>query len=540
MSDTIAKIIGMLADDDAETRCAAAMVLARLRPLDDRAVAALRRGLREAPLHARSYFLDALAATRDPRVLPDLIDVLDTRGSVVDMAIGIARDFGGRAVDEIARRHREVEGWLNGAYIKAVAGVHTVKAAKMLIDRLPATDWEQARATSMFFNEHFGRYPESGQRYVRDRLRRYLDDDGLATPALITCLNLVRTLREDIDRDRLLVLAEGADSPSLRRHALAALEVLRPDLARLDDHRRRIIALADVAESDELGQPAIDLLAAWAEPPMAAEELLALAAREGRSAREWAFAELARRELPQAGPLLERELAAEDSRRAEAALRALVPLPGGMTRLLDVFLAAAEGPLRDRIGAALLEGELPLEEDTLRKLRRRYADSVVDESRFDAALLRLLGARDRDGLNATLIRRARKALAEGAAARAIALLQPLVRHRHGNEEARFVLALANLAASRELRRLDEPRTKRCLDILSPLSRTPGYDLARRLERTRDLGPVELLTILVGLSGRGRVERDLARRLLDRIAEDGLEDRDLRNLRHLREDLEARP
>ena len=39
MSDTIAKIIGMLADDDAETRCAAAMVLARLRPLDDRAVA---------------------------------------------------------------------------------------------------------------------------------------------------------------------------------------------------------------------------------------------------------------------------------------------------------------------------------------------------------------------------------------------------------------------------------------------------------------------------------------------------------------------
>ncbi len=539
MTDTTRKIIAMLADDDAETRCAAAMVLARLRPLDDEAVTALREGLRTAPLHARSYFLDALAATEDPRVVPDVIDVLDGRGSVVDMAIGVARRFGATALAEIARRHEGVEGWLNGAYIKAVAGIHRDEAARMLIDRLPATDWDQARATSMFFNEHFERYPEAAKAYVRATLRRYLEEEELELPALITCLNLVRNLREEVDREVLMRIAEEAESPSTRRHAYMAMEALPPDLARLDDHRKRLHRLLDEAEDDDHGRPIVDVLAAWDEPPPGRDELIELASRSGRCARDYAFQELARLHPDEAGPILEAELAAADQDRSRAALAALSGLKDGLERLLRAFAATDDPRLRGRLGQALVEGEVVIDEATLESLRGRFADSVRSARDFDSGLLHLLGSRDREGLNAYLVRRAAALIASGAPEGAIALLQPLVRHRHGNEETRFVLALANLRASRDLRRLDEPYTRRCIDILSPLARTPGHDLAPRLDQADELAPVELLTILVGLTEKGRVERKVARALIGKIDETALEERDRRALTRLREDLEAR-
>lgn len=540
MTDTIEKIIGMLGDHDPETRCAAAMVLARLRPLDDRAVEALRRGMKKAPLHARSYFLDALAATRDPRVIPDVIDMLESKGSVTDMAIGVSRTFGTKALDEIERRHEGVAGWINGAYIKAVAGIHCAKAARMLIDRLPAADWEQARATSMFFNEHFHRYPETGKAYVRKKLHRYLEKDAatLEFQVVITCLNLTRQFREPIDRDVLLRLAEEADTPSLRRHALGALEVLTPDLDRLDEHRRRLHELLDRAEGDEFGRPVVDVLAAWDEPQPALEELLELASRPGRVATDYAFQELARLYGDEAAPVLERELATGDRYRREAALAALCGIKDGLGRILRVFGSVADRELRRNLSEALIAGQIDIDAEAAAGLRTAYSDSATGEHDYDAALLHLLGARDREGLNDHLLAQARTAIASGEPERAIVLLQPLVRHRHAGAEARFVLALANLKASRDLRRLDEPRTKRTIDILAPLARTPGFDLAGRLKEAVELLPAELLTILSGLAEKGRMERAAGRELIGAFVEEGLEARDLRTLEHLRSDLGA--
>ena len=519
--DTLGRLLRLLRDKDIETRCAAAIVLGRLRPLEDRTIEALRRGLREAPLHARSYFLDALARTRDRRVVPDIVAVLEEKGSIVDQAVGILRGFGKAALDAIESHHKGEKAWLNGAFIKAVAGIHQMQGARMLMQRLPYTSWEEARGTSLFIAGHFHQYPAGAQAWLSRALRRMIVSPPEEMPAygLITCLKLAKRLQLPVPPDALLDLAENSDTPSLRRHALDALSVQIPDAKDLNPLRKRLFKLL-AEDQPEVSLPAAEVLQCWRKPVIPLATLRQLAEQDSRAVKEWAVAELVRRGDRKLVPLLVSQLNHEDAFVRRLAAQTLASFDRGQMALFAAFSTAEDSDSKREWGSALINAGFVPRESELEELRRRLAEGFARAS-MDMALLHFLGHQDREGVNSFLLRRARALLRKNSPEVAIHTLQPLVRHRYGSHDVRFVLALANLAAASDLMDGEDRRLQRCVDILSPLCRVHDFDLLRRLRQQRSMTPSEQLAIARGLSRRGGMEKALCRKLMPHIPEDSL-------------------
>jgi hypothetical protein len=522
-ADTIAKILKILKDDDVELRCAAALILGRLRPLTPPMVKGLRQGMRESPTHAKSYFLDALLHAKDPSVLPDIVALLDEKGSIADQAVGVVRKFGGPALAAIEEAHAGQDHWRNGAYIKAVAGIHQLRAVRMLVQRLPYATWEEARGTSLFIAEHFQRYPKTAQKFLEKALCKMITDppEGLPAHCLITCLKMVHRLKFQIDPDALLHLGETNDVPSVRRHALTALEVQTPSAESIGDYRCRLYDLLS-KENRDVTAPSMDVLMAWSTPRIPAKELRALTERDGASLREYALSELARRRDRMAVPILCEHLDHQWRRIRTFAARTLLTMKGGDDLLLSRFIDTPETDLRMELSEVLVSSNLKLPEASLKRMRKDLAAGFA-QGKIDHAALHLLGLKDRDGLNEALVKRAKKFIKDGTPDLAISCLQPLVRFRHGKHESRFVLAMANFDAAKSHEGEDDPRYQRCIDILSPLSRIHELQLEQKIKRIKRLDSSDRIAILRGLSQKGGMERRVCRAIVDQIKEAELDE-----------------
>ncbi|MEZ6195465.1 MAG: hypothetical protein R3F20_07030 [Planctomycetota bacterium] len=499
------QILALLDEGEAELRSAAALVLGRLRPVTPRALEALRRALAAAGTGDAAYFLDALAATRLPEVVPDLLPFLERPGSPGEQAVRLVRGFGAAALDRIAARHEDVPGWRSGAYVKTVAGIHDETAVRMLVERLDAATWDQARATSICMIENFDAYPEAAQRLLADAVRARLDDPEADRDAfaVTTCFRLAQHLPLDVPPESILRFLEEDRILPIRRHAIQALGGFVLDDEELGRARRALHALLFEADYGAIVRPALEVLEAWRDRGVPRDELREVAASPHAFAVRYALETLLAQHPGEEREIFEAQVEARFPQVREVALRGILACPGGREDLArrlrettDVHLAREIAErLADRADGASPELVDEMRRDYLRGLAAAEAETLVD----------FLAREDREGFNAFLTAWAREALEAGRAAEVIARLQPLVRLRHADEENRYLLALANLRDARALD-LEDGRFRRGVDLLAPLARTWGYSLSDRANADDALPPETRMAVAAALFARGEVER----------------------------------
>ncbi len=512
------------------------MILGSIRPMEERVIEALRSGMRRAPTHAKSYFLDALLKTKDRRVLPDVVALLHEIGSISDQAVSVVRKFGGPALQAIEDCHQGQKNWHNGAFIKAVAGIHQLKAVRMLIERLPYTTWEEARGTSLFIAEHFDRYPKSAQKYLEKSMRAMIENPPPDLPGycLITCLKMVHRLGFQVDPDMLLTHGESSDIPSVRRHALVALEVQEPDPKQINHFRERLYTLLG-HDNRDVSLPSLHVLRIWTKPTVPAAKLRDLAALERPNLKEFAFQELSRRKDRKLVTILRDHLGHPLRRVRGFSSQILMAQKNGPETVLEFFKKEATPEVRRELADVMAQSKVNFPDSEIKAMRRKLALGFTQET-IDHALLHYLGAKDREGLNAYLIRRSKKLIKDGEILIAINSLQPLVRFRHGNHDARFLLALANFHLAEDTQDDKDRRYQRCIDILSPLSRAHGIDLANKIKKTKSLATSDHVSILRGLCRRGGMERGVCRQISEFIDETQLSPKDRKTLGEIRKTL----
>ncbi len=480
--DTTDRIIQLLASDEGEIAIAAALVLGRLRPVESRVVSALRRALHEAPASSRAYILDALASTGDPGVLEDVMDALLSGENGSEQAIRILRGFGAQTLTRVEKIHEGRKGWLGGAWIKVVAGIPRIDAVRMLCDKLPHCNWEQARATSLFIRENWEIYPEDARSHIRERIDGFLSDAAALPPhGVVTCLKLRATVGAPLSAADVAAWCGSDRDASIRRHALEILADTPLNPSEEETVRKALFsALADGIHRD-VNNAALDAATCHGALTFRVDQLEDLLTRRNLEVAAFAMDALARVAPRRALRRLPPFLMASHPRQRTAAMNALLRVQGGPSVILGALTGDAPEPRRRELADNLLRCGARFTPGVLGAWRRRWADRVLSEGRYERALLDLLAGTDHAGFNAYLSRRTKTLFAAGRFEDVIAILQPLVRWRYADPDNRLWLALANVEAADEASPAD-PRFQRGLSLLRSLLRVSDYPLARRLGR----------------------------------------------------------
>ena len=476
-------LIRMLRSTDRELVCAAALVLGRLRPVEDRVVLALRRALPVADPATLSYFLDALAATRSPTIVQDVLPFLDTGGSIVEQAIRILHQLGRPAFTAMHRAHEGVQGFRSGAWIKAIAGIPVTGAVRMLMERLPEVDWEQARAISIFVTENFARYPAGAKESIRAEVRRILGDrdrSAYGANAVVTAIRLAGALPLGITDRRIAARLDPAEPPQVRRHALTTLGLRRPSARSRAALLPRLTPLLCERDEPNILAPLLELFEAWQAPALEPDLAMSLLGHRCEGVSALAVRSLAGHQDAAIIDALAAFLGVRSPRLRIAAARSLAASKAGRARLVRaLFDEESELPGRTDLAIELsrIEGLLP--EALVRRLTKGYVEAMVEGRRYDRTVLEFLVGQDRESFNRRLARAAGRLHAEGRSREAIRILQPLVRWRHADEEVRILLAAANLAVAATTRP-DDPEFGRGVGLLVSLMHLQPARLAARL------------------------------------------------------------
>lgn len=498
-------ILKLLRSRDVELACAAALVAGRLRPVDEDVVHALGKALRSADPAVASYFVDGLAATRSDLAVPYVLPLLQSKGSIVDMATRVLRNFGVKTLAGIREVHEGREDWINGAFVKVVAGIHREESVRMLLERLPHACWDHARATSILMRENHSRYPPRARKRIHAFLAEYIGrPPSERTPhATVTCLRLAKELGVSLDPSLVFRCVRPRLPASVRRHGLVLLADARPDAEVVEELRPRLIDYLRESDEENVVLPALGVISTWNEPPLPRESLRRLAGSRRTAVAEYALRTLART-WPDAVDDVADFVESRHPLIRATATAALGSTEAGRERLIQILGRVEDERVRHEVASRLAQLAHELPAAWLTRLRRRWMDDCVASRRYDRPLLELLAAADRDAFNRALVRRAKGYLGADRVDDVISVLQPAVRWRHGSEETRFVLAIAHVRRATTHDRGDDD-FRRGVELLSSLARTQGYSLPARFKRAMPLEPADTLDVLEALAALGAVE-----------------------------------
>lgn len=522
-----AEVRKLLRSKDSEVRCAAAMVLGRLRPIDPETPGALRRMLATEEAPTRAYVIDGLAATGSPDVIEDILPFLEVRGASAEQAIRALRPFKKAALAPIIARHEGVKGWRSGACLKAVASILDKAAVEFVFDKLDEVDWEEARATSLFLREIFPRYPKSAQTVIVRRVNEILTRTATTTNtnALTTALKLAAALGEEIGGEipvrHVAPFVERGWTPTIRRHALLALLELKPEADDVVAMRPRLFAYAEEANVDDIAFPALRVIDAWSSPPIEYDDLRRLTESRHGAVAEWALEQLFKRNDATSDDDVMKLLASPRPELRSAAMATLASIEGGGKRLIEAFMTEPNERVRDEIARVVSERRESIDRADIDRLSKKWIADVAGGAGIDRALLALVAGVDRERFNRRLLAAVRLLRRSNRCEDVLTLLQPVVRGRFATEEVRIQLAFANLFLAGDSLTLEDQHFKRAADLFGPLARTYGYDLAARLIDEPSLDDSRRLAIVAALFAKGEAEGGAARKILAAIRPDSL-------------------
>jgi HEAT repeat protein len=518
MDTTLKGILRQLAGTDVETRCAALVMLTRLKIAEERVVREVAKALAGKNAVVRDFALSYLAEVQPKSGPANLFPLLDSEEtSVRERAASILAGYGPSAIGELKKRIREAPRRRLYAVIQICATVQSAAALDILFGFMSGEDFEVNKAAC---DAVISMLPHGTARLRADVSSRA---DSLAAPknaprtALVAAAKLFGALGEPTARKRLFSMLSPQHPHVVRTHALgAAANCLREQKLSAKEIET-LLALLDSDDENGILRPAIRLLEDQTLDRSYLTPLNRLVESPQPLVKRFAVQKLGAFESGSVVKTLIGYLTDDSYARRDQAATSLKNLPAARVALMKEFQGCDDERKAWTLGEILLAHDRAWKRPLLNELYRRLDQTISKrEDRLYTAYFHFLNALDAEAAAEharDCAEKARKKRDFHTSSKWLSLLKGSAAF---DADTKYAFALSELKLHKHSMAMPVRRHDAALDLLRELIHSP-FPAIERLRKERAVTPEDLFYIAFNLAEGSHEDKDVARELMEHLA-----------------------
>jgi hypothetical protein len=450
MDKTLQTICGMLQSPDGMRRCAAAMVIAELRPKQDAVVKALGATLKDANQLLTRYVLEAFEVLGTKAVVPYVLPLLDAPDVETKLrAAAIIARSGGDNVASLRSQFEKANPQQKRVLVDILARIHNREAMQLILDVLFDPDFELVKEACQAVRRHIG------DAEPKDRLALHRQVAKLMTSArvkkndraLTSCLLLIGYIGAPDARKILLKYSTSRNLGYIRRNALIGLKGLQYTGAAVNQIARQMFKYLGEADYPNVVQNSLDIIEKLPLGKAYDSQWRKLLRSKHPSVRAFAARKLAAADNAAGNRLMLSLLAHPDLQVSEIAAGALARHKGATKLLLAALARERKADATWRLAKILKPHSEAIDKKTLKKFAALAARALEAGDRRHEALLYLLRNSDTKLADDVFRQVGLKHKKRKKWAKAVECLRQIARSESFDNELRFELSLCNLKQS---------------------------------------------------------------------------------------------
>jgi hypothetical protein len=520
MDKTISKIAGMLQSPDGMRRCAAAMVLAELKPKDASVVKALGEALKDANQLLTRYVLEAFEAIGTRAVVPHVLPLLDSGDVETKLrAAGIVARAGGDIVGDLRRQFDKASPQQKRVLVDILARIHSRQSMELILDALFDPDFELVKEACQAVRRHISDATPKERAALHKQVVRFMNSARAKKNdrVLTSCLLLIGYVGAPQARKILLRYSTPRNLGFVRRNALLGLKGLELTGAAVNQVARQ--ALKYLGDPDYLNivQFALDIIEKLPLPKSYDAQWRKLLKSKHPSVRTFAARKLAATDNAASNRLMMALLNHDDPQVGEIAAGALARHKGATKLLLAALAHERKAEPSWRLAKILK----PHSESVDKKSRRKFSklagrDLEAGNPRYEALMyfLRNIDPKLADGVYREAGLKFKK---QKKWAKAVDCLRQLARADSFDNELRYELSVCNIKQSAKDLAPHLRADDQALRGFQALLLEKKFRLFERLKKDRTLDASDLFYTGFHFSEGTGEELKFGRKLLEHVA-----------------------
>ncbi len=520
MDKVIQTICGMLQSPDGMRRCAAAMVIAELRPKQDAVVKALGDTLKDANQLLTRYVLEAFEALGSRAVVPYVLPLLDAPEIETKLrAASIIARAGGDNVANLRDQFVKASPQQKRVLVDILARIHNREAMQLILDVLFDTDFELVKEACQAVRRHIVDATPKDRAALHRQVAKFMTTSRAKKNdrVLTSCLLLIGYIGAPDARKILLKYSTPRNLGYIRRNALIGLKGLPYTGAAVNQIARQMLKYMGEPDYPNVVQNALDIIEKLPLGKSYDAQWRKLLKSKHPSVRAFATRKLASSDNAAVNRLMMNLLGHDDSQVSEIAAGALARHKGA-TRLLLAALARERKPEPAwRLAKILKPHSESVDKKTARKFTALASRALeAGQARYETLLyfLRNIDPNLADGVYREVGLKYKKARKW---AKAVDCLKQIARSEAFDAELRYELSVCNLKQSAKDLAPHLRAEDYALRGFQVLLQDKGFKLFDRLKKEKALEATDLYYVGFHFSEGSGEELKLGRKILEHVA-----------------------
>jgi HEAT repeat protein len=520
MDKVIQTICGMLQSPDGMRRCAAAMVIAELRPKQDSVVKALGDTLKDANQLLTRYVLEAFEAIGTRAVVPYVLPLLEAQEIETKLrAAAIIANAGGDNVSSLRDQFLKANPQQKRVLVDILARIHNREAMQLILDVLFDTDFELVKESCQAVRRHIGDAEPKERAALHRQIAKFMTTSRVKKNdrVLTSCLLLIGYVGAPDARKILLKYSTAKNLGYIRRNALIGLKGLQYTGAAVNPIAGQMLKYLGEADYPNVVQNALDIIEKLPLGKSYDGQWRKLLKSKHLSVRAFAARKLASNDNPAGNRLMMALLAHEDPQVSEIAAGALARHKGATALLLAALTRERKAERAWRLAKILKPHSESVDKRTAKKFAALAARALqAGEPRYETLLyfLRNIDPALADGVYREVGLKYKKARKW---AKAVDCLRQIARSEGFDNELRFELGICNVKQSAKDLAPHLRAEDYALRAFQALLQVKGFKLFDRLKKEKALDAADFHYIGFHFSEGSGEELRFGRKNLEHVA-----------------------
>jgi HEAT repeat protein len=520
MDKVIQAICGMLQSPDGMRRCAAAMVIAELKPKQDSVVKALGDTLKDANQLLTRYVLEAFETIGSRAVVPYVLPLLEAPDIETKLrAAAIIARAGGDNVASLRDQFLKANPPQKRVLVDILARMHNRDAMQLILDVLFDTDFELVKEACQAVRRHISDAEPKARVALHKQVAKFMTTSRVKKNdrVLTSCLLLIGYIGAPDARKILLKYSTSRNLGYIRRNALIGLKGLSFTGTAVNKIAREMLKYLGEPDYPNVVQNALDIIEKLPLGKSYDAQWRKLLNSKHPSVRAFATRKLATNDNAATNRLMMSLLAHPDPQVSEIAAGALARHKGATKLLLAALIRERKTEPAWRLAKILKPHSESLDKKTANKFAALAARALeAGESRYETLLyfLRNIDPKLADGVYREVGLKYKKARKW---AKAVDCLKQIVRSEAFDTDLRFELSVCNIKQSAK----DLTQHLRAEDYalrgFQALLQDKHFKLFERLKKEKALDAADLFYVGFHFSEGSGEELKFGRKVLEYVA-----------------------
>ena len=520
MDKTLQTICGMLQSPDGMRRCAAAMVIAELRPKQDVVVKALGETLRDANQLLTRYVLEAFEVLDSRAVVPYVLPLLEAPEIETKLrAAAIIARTGGDNVASLRDQFAKANPQQKRVLVDILARMHNRDAMQLILDAMFDPDFELVKEACQAVRRHIVDATPKSKVALHKQVAKFMTSTRVKKNdrVLTSCLLLIGYVGAPDARKILLKYSTSRNLGFIRRNALIGLKGLPYTGAAVNQVAREMLKYLGESDYANIVQNALDIIEKLPLGKSYDSQWRKLLKSKHPSVRAFATRKLASNDTAASNRLMMTLLAHPDTQVSEIAAGALARHKGATKLLLGALARERKSEPAWRLAKILKPHSPSVDKKTLKKFAALAAKALQGgDQRYETLLyfLRNIDPKIADGVYREVGLKYKKARKW---AKAVDCLKQVARSEGSDAELRYELSVCNLKQSAKDLTPHLRADDHALRGLQVLLQDKGFKLFDRLKKEKALEAADLSYVGFHFSEGTGEEQKFGRKILEYVA-----------------------